>query len=87
MVNLETVEAVETVKSLRGRPLLREPMNPDRVLDVVRMRELEKKKWRQIAIELGLSRQAPFLLHKKWKEWALEIIMSKWDIDDLTSSK
>jgi len=74
MVNLE---AVEPTKPIRGRPLLKEPMNPDRVLEVVRMREFENKKWRQIANELGLSRQAPFLLHKKWKDWALEVLYKK----------
>jgi hypothetical protein len=41
------------------------------------MREIENKRWRQIAEELGLSRQAPFLLHKKWKDWALSIIYKK----------
>jgi hypothetical protein len=35
------------------------------------MRELENKRWRQIGEELGLSHQAPFLLYKKWRWWAL----------------
>jgi len=66
MVDLATVELR---KAPRGRPLLAEPMNPERVLRVVYMREIENKRWRQIAEELGLSRQAPFLLHKKWRKW------------------
>jgi hypothetical protein len=74
MVN---IESIESAKPLRGRPLLKQPMNPGRVLDVVRMREIEKKRWRQIANELGLSRQAPFLLHKKWKDWALDELYKK----------
>ena len=71
---MANIEVVEYEKPLRGRPLLTEPMNPKRVLKVVRMREIENKRWRQIAEELGLSRQAPFLLHKKWRKWALSII-------------
>jgi hypothetical protein len=76
MVNLENVEYR---KNPRGRPLLAEPMNPDRVLMVVYKREIENKRWRQIAEDLAISRQAPFLLHKKWKAWALPIIYENLD--------
>jgi hypothetical protein len=27
-------------------------------------------RWRQIGKELGMSHQAPYLLYKKWREWA-----------------
>jgi hypothetical protein len=63
-----------TYRSPPGRPLREEPTNPRMVLRVVRMRELENMRWRQIAEKLELSRQAPFLMHKRWREWALPLI-------------
>jgi hypothetical protein len=77
MVDLAT--SVEYKKSPRGRPLLTEPMNPNRVLMVVYKREFENKRWRQIAKDLAISHQAPFLLHKKWKTWALPNIHENLD--------
>ena len=74
MVNLE---AIKSKKNPRGRPLLTEPMNPDRVLAIVYKRDIENKRWEQIVEEIGLSRQALFLLYKKWREWALPIIYKK----------
>ena len=57
-----------------GRPIRKGPVNPDKVLRIVWMREVENKRYRQIAEELGLSRQAPFLLHKRWRDWGLKLI-------------
>ncbi len=57
-------------RSPPGRPLRDEPTDPDLVLEIIRLRDEEKLRWREIAKIYGLSRQAPFLFYKRWKLWA-----------------
>jgi len=57
-----------------GRPLRDGPTDPKRVIKIVRMRELHNMNYREIAEKLGISRQAPFLLYKKWRTWAYPFI-------------
>jgi predicted DNA-binding protein (UPF0251 family) len=59
----------------RGRQkgcLNKAPLDPDKVLEIVRLREIDKLNWRQIGTKLGVSRQGPFLLYKRWRDWAQE---------------
>jgi hypothetical protein len=46
------------------------PRDPKKVLRIVRLKDEKNMHWRQIGEELGLSHQAPFLLYKRWREWA-----------------
>lgn len=46
------------------------PRNPERVLKIVYLKDEKNMRWRQIGEELGMSHQAPFLLYKRWREWA-----------------
>jgi hypothetical protein len=46
------------------------PRNPEKVLRIVHLKDEKNMHWRQIGEELGLSHQAPFLLYKRWREWA-----------------
>jgi hypothetical protein len=70
---MTNVEAVRV--SLGGRPkgaIASAPRNPDRILEIVRLRDVENMRWRQIGEVMELSHQAPFLLYQRWRDWAYE---------------
>lgn len=47
-----------------------EPRDPERVLKVVQLRE-GGKSFGEIGKEIGTTRQAPFLIYNRWRDWAL----------------
>jgi len=54
----------------RGRKTRMEPSDPDRVLQIVHLRDKTNMSWRQIGELLGMSHQGPYLLYKRWHIWA-----------------
>ena len=46
------------------------PRRPDIILEIVRLREEEKRTWQEISDIIGMSRQGPFLLYQQWCYWA-----------------
>jgi hypothetical protein len=57
-------------KGPQGRKIAFEPSNPTLILKIIDLRDRENMRWRRIGDELGLSHQAPYLLYKKWRDWA-----------------
>jgi hypothetical protein len=58
-----------------GRPkgsFAAEPRDHDRILAIVRLRDQENMRWRQIGEILGISHMAPYLLYQQWRDWAYE---------------
>lgn len=50
----------------------RQPRDPKKVLEIVRLRDQKNMRWRQIGPHIGESHQGPYLLYKRWREWAYE---------------
>lgn len=48
----------------------RMPREPDKVLKIVRLK-LNNYSFRQIGEMIGTSHQAPYLIYKRWYEWAM----------------
>jgi hypothetical protein len=46
------------------------PRDPDKVLKIIDLRDNEKLSWEKISVEIGETRQGPYLLYKKWYDWA-----------------
>jgi hypothetical protein len=58
------------VKKNRGRQVRTEPVEPEKVLKIIQMREEQKMCWREIAEHMGMTHQGSYLLYKRWREWA-----------------
>jgi hypothetical protein len=57
----------------KGRPkgtLTDEPREPNKVMTIVRLRDKENMRWRQIGDKMGMTHQGPYLLYKRWRDWA-----------------
>jgi hypothetical protein len=52
------------------------PREPEKVLEIMVLRDIYGLSWRQIGERMGLSHQAPYLVYKRWKkrQWAKENI-------------
>ncbi|HEY1249066.1 MAG TPA: hypothetical protein VGE97_08775 [Nitrososphaera sp.] len=66
-------------RKFNTRPLganSRIPRKPEKVLEIMTLRDIHGLTWRQIGERVGLSHQAPYLVYKRWKErqWAKENI-------------
>ena len=48
------------------------PREPEKVLQIVRLRDNQKLRWRTIGNMIGETHQGPYLLYKRWQEWAKE---------------
>jgi hypothetical protein len=48
------------------------PRQPEKVLKIVHLREIKELSWRKIAALVGGTHQGPYLLYKRWHEWAKE---------------
>ena len=59
---------IEYEKPIRGRPISAEPMKPERVQQVMHLREVENMRWRQIGPILGISPQGACLLYNLWRK-------------------
>ena len=63
----------EQKQTAGGRPkgaLAKAPRNPDLILEIIRLKDQENHDWRSIGEMLGMTHQAPFLLYKRWRDWA-----------------
>jgi hypothetical protein len=56
--------------SARGPKFRTEPEKPEKVLEIVRLREEENRRWRQIGSVVGMSGQGALHLYRKWYTWA-----------------
>jgi hypothetical protein len=70
MVDLAT--SIEVRKAPRGRPFRSEPTDRDKVLEIIRLRDEEKMRFRVIGETLGMTTQGSSQLYNKWKKWAEE---------------
>lgn len=48
----------------------KEPRDPNKVYEIIYLRDQRNMRWRQIGAELGESHQGPYLLYKRWRAWA-----------------
>ena len=62
----------ELIKPRLGRPFRKGPTDPEKILEIVRMRDIEKMRFRIIGEELGMTTQGSSQLYQKWKKWAYE---------------
>jgi hypothetical protein len=53
-----------------GPKYIQQPMNPKKVLEIIRLKDQKNMRWRQIGAHMGMSHQGPYLLYKRWHEWA-----------------
>jgi hypothetical protein len=60
----------KTTPSTHSRRPANGPRRPELVLRIVYLKDVKNMHWRQMGEELGMSHQAPFLLYKRWREWA-----------------
>jgi len=67
---MANIESVEYRKSPRGRPISAEPTDPGKILQIVRLRDEEKMRFRAIGEILGMTTQGSSQLYQKWKAWA-----------------
>jgi hypothetical protein len=44
------------------------PRDPEKLLEIARLRNIEKLQWRQIGPIIGISAQGACLLYNHWKE-------------------
>jgi hypothetical protein len=58
-----------------GRPREDDPADPDLVKFIVYARDEAGYTWREIGEECGMSRQGPYLLYKRWRQW----VHDEWD--------
>jgi hypothetical protein len=56
----------------RGRKYATKPTDPEKIFKIVYLRETKNMSWAQVAHQMGMSRQGPYLLYKKWCGWAKE---------------
>jgi len=56
----------------KGPKFRTDPKNPKQLLRIIRLRDVENKRWRQIGKEMGMTHQGPYTLYKRWREWAYE---------------
>jgi hypothetical protein len=50
------------------------PRKPDKVFKIIDLRDNQELSWEKISVEIGETRQGPYLLYKKWYDWAKAII-------------
>jgi hypothetical protein len=50
------------------------PRDPDKVFKIIDLRDNQELSWEKISVEIGETRQGPYLLYKKWHDWAEAII-------------
>jgi hypothetical protein len=53
-----------------GRKHGTEPREPSKIMKIIRLRDIENMRWRQIGEQMGMSHQGPYLLYKRWRDWA-----------------
>jgi hypothetical protein len=46
------------------------PRDPQKILEIVRLRDQQNLKWREIGEAIDDSHQNPYLLYRRWREWA-----------------
>lgn len=71
MVDISEAE-VKPKRDGRGRKIFARPTNPLKVLDIVRLRDVEHLTWEAIKNIHGGSRQGPYSLYKRWHDWAVK---------------
>lgn len=75
MTNIEDA-SVEYRKGSRGRPISPGPTNPEKILQIVRLRDEENMRFKIIGQTLGeigyksMTTQGTSQLYQKWKYWA-----------------
>ena len=57
-------------KGPAGRKPSLEPRYPEKVLEIVRLREEKNLRWRQIGPMMGMSYPGAQQLYQKWHVWA-----------------
>lgn len=66
MVNIDTLYQ----RPKLGPPFRKRPINPDKIMEIVRLRDEERLRFRAIGTILGISTQGASQLYRKWKWWA-----------------
>jgi hypothetical protein len=56
----------------REKDYQRGPRNRAKLREIIFLREIRNMNWRAIGNEMGLSHQAPYLIYKRWRDWARE---------------
>jgi hypothetical protein len=68
-----SISTWEFKKSSSGRKPRLEPNDPEKVLRIIYLRETLNMRWRKIGEEMGMTHQGPYLLYKRWREWAYSL--------------
>jgi hypothetical protein len=56
----------------KGRPRSDSPQDPDKIHEIVHLKDAANMGWRKIGHLLELSHQAPYLLYKRWRDWSYD---------------
>jgi hypothetical protein len=67
-------EVKQSSRSPRRRGPSAAPRDPDKVFKIIDLRDNQELSWEKISVEIGETRQGPYLLYKKWYDWAKAII-------------
>jgi hypothetical protein len=58
------------VKPPRRRGPSAAPRDPDKVFKIIDLHDNQGLSWGKISEDIGETRQGPYLLYKKWYDWA-----------------
>jgi hypothetical protein len=61
----------------------RGPVDPKKVIEIVRLRDQKNMRWRQIGAHMGMSHQGPYLLYKRWHKWAYKRPLSEMTLQEV----
>jgi hypothetical protein len=73
---MTNVEEVSVERRSPGRPVSPSPRSPEKILQIVRLRDEEKLRFKAIGLTLGelgykgMTTQGTSQLYQKWKYWA-----------------
>jgi hypothetical protein len=74
---MSNAEVYEEYRSPKRRGPSAAPRDPDKVLKIIDLRDNKELSWGKISEDIGDSRQGPYLLYKKWYDWARDIVNKK----------